>query len=223
MEREVLADVRYDLSINSFLFAILVDHINEEKVKICLNDFERKRRQFWNNSQPCFFCFSESELERALNYSYRPYIYSTGENVWTVDLKEIFGNYINSLTEEDLRLYYYEEGYAKIAYLYNWLQIDERIFDYPRNSVTSLLKCLWLFDSKEVAKHQEFLFKMAKKIKPDGDNIELLGILRKLREVECEEFITIDENGNEKLPSEEELEKLLEERINTLKDKVLCI
>ncbi len=180
MNKEILADNGYLLNINSFLFSIMVNHINEDTVEIKYDDFEEKRRQFWNCGKPCFFAFSREELSRVLDKAYQPYIYSTGEEKWVIDMNKIFDNFIDTLSKEELKMHYYKEAYLKIAFLYDLLDIDGRIFDPSNCAIASLLKCNWMFDTKEVDEDLDYLFDMAKSIKPDGNNTEWLRMMKKL-------------------------------------------
>lgn len=149
MNKEVLADTGYMLNVNSFLFAILINHVNEDVVEFSFDDFENKRRDFWNCGKPCFYAFTKEELESYLRNNFRQYINSNGEDRWIINLKEVFGNFINTLTDEEFSEFQYKEDFAKIYYLYCWLDIDMRIFDPPNNIITSLLRCNWMFDSNE--------------------------------------------------------------------------
>ena len=195
MSRERFVDTGYSLGINSFLFAILVNHINEEKIEIKFDDLEHKRRQFWNCGKPCYYNFSREELSYALDNLYKPFIYSIGKEKWAVNIKEIIGNFIDTLTKDDLEYFSYEETHAKIFYLFRWFGISVRIFDSPYHNVTSLLKCKWMLDPKESINHNKYLFNIAKKIKPDGNNTEWFKIKEELYKLECEELRTINEEG----------------------------
>ena len=195
MGREILADNGYSLNINSFLFAILVDHIDDDIVEIGYEDFENKRGQFWNCGKVCYYAFSKYELSYTLSNFYRPYIYSVGKEKWAVNLKEIFGDFLNSLNEEELEVYRYKAELAKIFYLYNWLELDIRIFDYPSHSVTRLLRCLWLFKPIEKNKHKRHLFDIAKKIEPNGNNSIWLKMVEELIEIEFNEKTALSDNN----------------------------
>ena len=126
MGKEVFADTGYSLGINSFLFAILVNHINEDTVEFSFNDIENKRLQFFNCGRVCYLNFTKKELERELRTVYGDYIHTYGNDRWIVDLKAIYGDYINILTKYELRLLQYEESYIKIFYL-------SRNYLYPIN------------------------------------------------------------------------------------------
>lgn len=221
MSREIFADTGYILGINSFLFAILVNHIDEEKIKINFDDFERKRRQFWNCGVPCYFNFSKEELSYALDNLYKPFIYSIGKEKWAVDIKKIIGNFIDTLKKDNLEYFGYEETRAKIFCLFMWFKISFHIFDHRREHIPSLLKCKWMLNPKESIKHNEFLFNMAKKIKPDGTNTEWFEIKEELYKIECEEFKIINEEGKSHTRSDEEIEKLFEEKLSLIKGEVL--
>ena len=183
MGAEILTDIKYKLSINSFLFAILVDHVDDKLVEIDFTDFENKRGQFWNCGKACYYAFSRQELCYKLNNSYFPYIYPVGKEKWAVNLEEIFGNFLDNLTEEALEVFRYRASLAKIIYLHNWFNIDKRIFDYPSHSVTRLLNCLWLFKPIEKNEYRKHLFDIAKKIEPNGNNTSWLKIIEELNEI----------------------------------------
>lgn len=183
MGKEVFADTGYSLGVNSFLFAILVDHINEDTVEISFSDIENKRLQFFNCGKICYLNFTKEEFERELRTVYGDYVKPNGEDKWIVNLKLIYGNYINILTRYELRLLQYQESYIKIFYLFKWFRVDERIFDPPYHAITSLLNCKWLYTIREVDSYSDHLFNMAKKIKPDGDNTELLRLMEKIRKI----------------------------------------
>ncbi len=180
MGREILSDTGYYLDINSIFFAVLVDHINEDKVIITFDDLNKKRLQFWNCGKPCYFCFSKEILSYQIKISYSPFIKSTGMNSWIVDLKWLFEGAINSFREDELKYCLYNEELAKIFHLFCYLGIDLRIFDPPYHAVTSLLRCRFMFDEVDLT-HSDYLFKLAKENNPNATNIELLSIMKKLR------------------------------------------
>lgn len=228
MNREILADNGYSLSVNSFLFAILVDHIADDMIEISFDDFESKRIQFWNRGKQCYYCFAKDELCDKLDNSYKPYINSIGRFKWAVDMAKVFSgynNFVNSIKEKDLKLFYYDEFCMKVYYLFDLFQIDIRIFDSPYHSVTALLKCRWMFYDRETysdaLKHQEFLFKISKRIKPNGNNVELLKICDELSRIECQELRCTDIDGKMCRLNDEKVEKSIEEKIDNLKLRVL--
>ena len=63
MKSEIFADIYYRLNIQTYLFAILVDHIDEEKFEFTLQDFENKRKTFINcGIRQVDNCFTKDEL-----------------------------------------------------------------------------------------------------------------------------------------------------------------
>ena len=179
MGREILSDTGYYLDINSIFFAVLVDHINEDKVIITFDDLNKKRLQFWNCGKPCRFAFTEEILSYRINISYSPLIKYNGINSWIVDLKWLFEGAINSFREDELKYCLYNEELAKIFHLFCYLGIDLRIFDPPYHAVTNLLRCGFMFDKYNP--EDEELYKLAKENNPNATNIELLSIMKKLR------------------------------------------
>ena len=177
--KEIFADTGYLLGTNSLLFAILVNHINEDKVEISFDDFNNKRLQFFNCGRVCYF--DPHDIERDLNNSSRFYIQFNGYNKWIIDMNKLFDNFINRLSKEELRMFEYKESYAKIYYLYYFFDIDERIFPEPDHAITSLLKCNWMFNIKDEYEYLDSLFDQAKLLKPDGNNIEWLKIMKELQ------------------------------------------
>ena len=195
MSKEIFADNGYLLGINSILFAVLVDHVKEDKCEISLKDFENKQKAFINCGKLCYFNFKEEELINFLDKKAQPYIQSIDYNKWLVNMKGIIGNYVNSLDKEGLRYYFYNEFFARIDYLFYWLDIDYRIFDSSNEGVICLLKCNWRFNLEETDKHNDYLFDVAKAIKPDGNNTEWLRLMKILHQIELEE--KIDENEDD--------------------------
>jgi hypothetical protein len=178
MRSETLSDTGYYLDINSILFAVLVDHINEDKVYISLDEIENKRLEFWNCGKPCRFSFPIKMFNYKISILNNPYI-KNGNNGIVVDLKELFDGFINKLTDEELKFTRYNKELAKIFHLFCYLGVDIRIFDLPYHVITSLLRCNFMYDEIDLS-HEEYLFKLAKEINPQASNEELLDNLKTL-------------------------------------------
>lgn len=194
-ETEVLADNGYLLATNSILFAVLVDHINKDEVTFTFDDLNRKRLQLWNCGKQCYFSFSESELPRILrNYKgnfISPAPEKDGKAAWRVDLR-FLSNAVNLFDERVLEICYYNEELVKIFRLFKFLDVDIRIFDAPYHAVTSLLRCMFFYNQGYDFSHETFLFGIAKKMKPEGNNKEWLEIMDKLETLEQEGTIITD-------------------------------
>ena len=151
MRSEILSDNIYSLDINTILFAILVDHINEDIVNITYNDLEKKRLDFWNCGKPCWFTFTEESLLYRIRISNNPFIKVCGNTI-IIDLKKIFDGLMDKLSEEELEFLFYNDELAKIFHLFCYLNVDIKVFDPPFHNITSLLRCNFIFNDNGKSK-----------------------------------------------------------------------
>ena len=101
MREEIFSDVYYRLNIQTYLFAILVDHIDKKEVEFSIKDFENKRISFINcGIRQVGNCFTKDELIEYLNnHSY--ITRKNGNNTWVADMKAFVGD-VSTLTREEL-------------------------------------------------------------------------------------------------------------------------
>lgn len=145
MLNEIFSDVYYRLNPTTYLFAILVDHVNEDEVTFTLQDFEIAKKKFMNcGIREVGDCFTKEELIKWLD-SKPDFIHSVGDNKWVASMKNFIGN-INSLSEEEKEFVYNNDTLAKIWCLFCNLQIDSRIFD-DYGCVASMLHSSFMFDT----------------------------------------------------------------------------
>ena len=139
MEAEHFADVLYRMGINTYLFAILVDHINEDEVEITLRDFENKRMGFINcGIRQVDYAFTFQELREWLA-SHPKLVKVVGKDKWVCHMRAFIGD-INKMSEAEKEFTYHNKELAKIFCLFCNLNIDMRIFD-DYGCVAGLLHC----------------------------------------------------------------------------------